>query len=60
MAEVPLNQPHHPDRGIPCALCDVYGAQRLRRDQRDRPALVCDDCAADTDTSALMWPMHLD
>ncbi|MFJ9574566.1 hypothetical protein [Streptomyces bacillaris] len=55
-AEIPVNRPHDPDRGIPCALCDVYGATRLRTDQDARPALVCDDCASRVDTTARSWP----
>ncbi|MFD9871728.1 hypothetical protein ACFXI8_26910 [Streptomyces niveus] len=55
-AEIPANRPHHPQRGIPCVLCDVYGATRLRRDKFDRPALICDDCVQKTDTNARAWP----
>ncbi|MBL1120735.1 hypothetical protein JK364_52030 [Streptomyces sp. 110] len=60
VAELPVNRPHDREHGVPCALCDVYGAQRLRRDQRRRPGLVCDDCADTLDMTIRMWPMHLD
>ncbi|MER5974195.1 hypothetical protein ABT112_31570, partial [Streptomyces sp. NPDC002055] len=55
-AEKPVNRPHRTDRGIPCALCDVYDAHHMRRDKRGWPAVICDDCAERTDTSTLMWP----
>ncbi|WP_228994386.1 hypothetical protein [Streptomyces sp. DH8] len=56
-AQIPANRPHHPERGVPCALCDVYGATRLRKDQDERPALICDDCAAEVDTTSRSWPV---
>ncbi|MFE4915841.1 hypothetical protein ACFRCX_30520 [Streptomyces sp. NPDC056652] len=55
-AEIPANQPHHPQKGIPCALCDVYGATRLRKDQDKIAALVCDDCANRVDITSISWP----
>ncbi|GLF98276.1 hypothetical protein [Streptomyces yaizuensis] len=57
-AEIPANRPHHRERGIPCARCDVYGATRLRMDMHQRPALVCDGCAQ-TDTSSIAWPVNI-
>lgn len=55
-AETPINQPHRADRGIPCALCDVFDAHHLRRDQRGWPGIVCDDCAERVETKTRMWP----
>ncbi|MFJ2110772.1 hypothetical protein ACIOEX_02395 [Streptomyces sp. NPDC087850] len=60
LAEIPVNAPHRPDRGIPCACCDVNGAQRLRRDQRGRPGLICNICADTMDMKTRMWPTYRD
>lgn len=55
LAEIPINRAHHPQRGVPCALCDAYGAPRLRRDRHDRPGLLCHQCVQDM--SHTTWPL---